>query len=92
MDTGLDEQVALCLTAFGTSVWHEWFGPGSAPWPVGRACTGVRRAARACTATCAKRVSRLQVKSPGDARNFEAEKAKDDVDTSYKSTGLFADF
>lgn len=34
----------------------------------------------------------VQVKSPGDPRNFEAERAKDDVDTSYKSTGLFADF
>lgn len=34
----------------------------------------------------------MQVKSPGDMRNFEAEKAKATGDTGYKSTGLFADF
>ena len=32
------------------------------------------------------------MKSPSDSRNFEAEKSKDDIDASYKSTGLFADF
>ena len=34
----------------------------------------------------------VQVKSPSASRNFEVEKSKDDTDTSYKSTGLFADF
>ena len=41
---------------------------------------------------CVESGAGVQVKSPGDPRNFEAERAKDDVDTSYKSTGLFADF
>lgn len=47
---------------------------------------------RRCRALGVTWTGRLQVKSPGDPRNFEADKAKDDTDTSYKSTGLFADF
>jgi hypothetical protein len=33
----------------------------------------------------------VQVKSAGDMRNFEADKARDEVDTSYKSTGQFSE-
>ena len=47
----------------------------------------VRMNAHTFTSACA-----LQVKSPGDMRNFDAEKAKAPVDTGYKSTGLFTDF
>jgi hypothetical protein len=50
--------------------------------------------ALAWTIPCCERLClvMLQVKSPGDMRNFEAEKAKPQEDTGYKSTGLFADF
>lgn len=34
----------------------------------------------------------MQVKSAGDIRNFEVDKARDDVDLAYTSTGQFADF
>ena len=34
----------------------------------------------------------VQVKSPGDMRNFDVEKMKSPEDSGYKSTGLFADF
>ena len=34
----------------------------------------------------------VQVKSPGDMRNFDVEKMKAPEDSGYKSTGVFADF